>query len=45
VTTAGTTDHLRVTLSLPSSAGNSLQGLTSTVQYSFTGTQRAGTDK
>lgn len=44
-TTAGTTDHLRLTLTFPSGAGNTLQGLTSTVQYSFTGTQRASTNK
>jgi hypothetical protein len=41
----GSTDHLRVTLSFPSAAGNSFQGLSSTISYSFTGTQRAGTDK
>lgn len=39
--TAGGTDHLMVTLTLPSSAGNSYQGLTSTLTYTFTGTQRA----
>jgi predicted ribosomally synthesized peptide with SipW-like signal peptide len=39
------TDHLRVTLSLPSSAGNTFQGLNSTVTYAFTGTQRAATNK
>ena len=44
-TTAGATDHLRVTLTLPGTAGNTLQGLTSTVTYSFTGTQRAATNK
>jgi spore coat-associated protein N len=44
-TTAGSTDHLRVTLTLPSSAGNTFQGLTSTIQYAFTGTQRAATDR
>lgn len=44
-TTAGNTDYLHLTLTLPSSAGNSLQGLTSTIQYSFTGTQRAATNK
>lgn len=43
--TSGGTDHLRVTLSLPSAAGNSLQGLSSTISYGFTGTQRAGTSK
>jgi predicted ribosomally synthesized peptide with SipW-like signal peptide len=39
------TDHLRVTLSLPSTAGNTFQGLSSTVTYAFTGTQRAATSK
>ena len=45
ITTAGNTDHLRLTLSLPTSAGNAFQGLTSTISYTFTGTQRAGTDR
>lgn len=44
-TTTGATDYLRVTLTLPSTAGNSMQGLTSTIQYSFTGTQRNGTNQ
>lgn len=39
--THGTTDHLRVTLSLPASAPNSLQSQSSVVQYTFNGTQRA----
>jgi predicted ribosomally synthesized peptide with SipW-like signal peptide len=43
--TAGNTDHLRVTLTLPATAGNTFQGLTSTVQYTFTGTQRAATNR
>ena len=43
--TAGATDKLRVTLSLPSAAGNTFQGLSSTVTYTFTATQRAGTNK
>jgi spore coat-associated protein N len=43
--TAGNTDHLRVTLTFPSSAGNSFQNKSSTILYTFTGTQRAGTDK
>jgi predicted ribosomally synthesized peptide with SipW-like signal peptide len=42
---ANSTDHLRVTLSLPASAGNTFQGLSSTVTYAFTGTQRAATNK
>jgi spore coat-associated protein N len=43
--TAGNTDHLRVTLTLPGTAGNTFQGLTSTIQYTFTGTQRAATNR
>jgi spore coat-associated protein N len=43
--TAGATDHLRVTLTFPSGAGNSLQNQSSTITYSFTGTQRAATNK
>lgn len=42
---AGSTDHLRVTLTLPSAAPNTMQGLTSTISYAFTGTQRASTSK
>lgn len=45
VTTAGATDNLRLTLTLPTTAGNTFQGITSTVSYSFAGTQRAGTNK
>ena len=44
-TTAGNTDHLRVTLTLPSSADNTFQNKSSTIQYAFTGTQRAATNK
>lgn len=44
-TTAGTTDYLRLTLTFPSAAGNTLQTLSSTIQYSFTGTQRTATNK
>lgn len=40
--TAGGTDHLRVTLTLPGTAPNTMQGLTSTLLYTFTGTQRSG---
>jgi spore coat-associated protein N len=43
--TAGTTDHLKVTLSLPTSADNTLQGLTSTLNLAFTGTQRVATNR
>ncbi|HLJ07989.1 MAG TPA: TasA family protein [Acidimicrobiia bacterium] len=41
--TSGGTDHLRLTLTFPSSAGATFQGLSSTLTYSFLGTQRAGT--
>jgi spore coat-associated protein N len=44
-TTAGATDHLRVTLTLPSGAGNTLQNQSSTISYAFTGTQRAATNQ
>ena len=43
--TAGATDHLRVTLTFPSGAGNTLQSQSSTITYAFTGTQRAATNK
>ncbi|MGN6430779.1 MAG: TasA family protein [Gaiellaceae bacterium] len=43
--TAGNTDHLRVTLTFPSGAGNTFQNKSSTSQYTFTGTQRAATNK
>jgi spore coat-associated protein N len=42
---AGNTDHLRVTLTFPSGAGNTFQNKSSTIQYTFTGTQRAATNK
>lgn len=44
-TTNGSTDYLKVTLTLPSGADNTLQGQSSTIQYAFTGTQRAATSK
>ncbi len=44
-TTAGATTHLRVTLTLPSTAGNTFQGLSSTISCAFTGTQRAATNE
>jgi hypothetical protein len=43
--TAGSTDHLRFTITFPASAGNTFQNLSSTIQYTFTGTQRAGTNQ
>lgn len=42
--TAGGSDYLRVTMTLPSTAGNTFQGKSSTVQFAFTGTQRAATN-
>lgn len=38
--TALATDHLKVTTSLPSSAGDTFQGLTSTINFTFAATQR-----
>jgi spore coat-associated protein N len=43
--TAGNTDHLRVTLTLPAAAGNTLQGQSSTLSYVFTATQRAASNQ
>lgn len=43
--TAGATDNLRLTLTLPSTTGNTFQNLASTILYTFTGTQRAATNK
>jgi spore coat-associated protein N len=43
--TNGTTDHLLLTLTLPSGAGNTLQNQSSTISYTFTGTQRAAASK
>jgi spore coat-associated protein N len=43
--TAGSTDHLRVTLTFPSGADNTFQNKSSTVSYTFTGSQRAATDQ
>jgi spore coat-associated protein N len=43
--TAGSTDHLRVTVTFPSAAGNTLQNQSSTINYAFTGVQRNGTDQ
>jgi spore coat-associated protein N len=43
--TASSTDHLRVTLTFPSGADNTFQNKSSTVSYTFTGSQRAATDQ
>jgi len=45
VTAPGATDRLRVTLTLPSGADNSFQNKSSTITYTFTGTQRTATSK
>jgi spore coat-associated protein N len=42
---SGGSDNLLVTVTFPSTAGNALQNQTSTVNFTFTGTQRAGTNK
>lgn len=39
------TDHLLVTLTLPAGADNSFQGKSSTINYTFTGTQRSAEAK
>lgn len=43
--TVGNTDHLHIKLSFPSAADGTFQGLSSTVIYTFNGTQRAATAK
>lgn len=45
LSSGSSTDYLLVTLSLPSGAGNALQGLSTTITYTFNGTQRAATSK
>lgn len=42
LSSSGGVDHLRIKLTLPT--GSNLQGLSSTITYNFTGTQRAATD-
>jgi spore coat-associated protein N len=39
------TNHLRVTLTFPSTDDDSFQNQSSVIQYTFAGVQRAGTDK
>ena len=41
----GGTDHLVVTLTLPTSADNTFQGKTSALSISFTGSQKTGTNR
>jgi spore coat-associated protein N len=45
VTAGGGPDYLRLTLTLPAGAGNTFQNLSSTITYTFNGTQRSATDK
>lgn len=42
---AGGTDYLRSTLTLPTTANDTFQGLSSAISFSFTGTQRLGTNQ
>jgi len=42
---AKTADYLVVTVSLPSTAGNTFQGLTNSLSISFTGSQATGTNR
>ena len=44
-TTHGNTDHLRVTLTLPSGAPNANETQSSTISYTFSATQRAATNQ
>lgn len=43
--TPGAVNHLRVTLTLPAAADNTFQSKASTIDFAFTGTQRAATNK
>jgi spore coat-associated protein N len=45
VATAGTANYLRATLTLPSTAGNTFQGLSSTMDFTFNGQQRTAVAK
>jgi spore coat-associated protein N len=42
---SGSTNNLRVMVTLPTTADDTFQNLSNTVTYTFTGTQRAATDK
>ncbi len=43
--TAGNTDDLVVTVNLPTTAGDTFQGKSATIEYTFLGTQRNGMSK
>lgn len=45
LSTAGAEDALRMTLTLPTAAGNTFQDKASTIAFTFTATQRAATNK
>jgi predicted ribosomally synthesized peptide with SipW-like signal peptide len=45
LSTGSSTDHLLVTLALPTAATNTLQGLSTSITYAFNGTQRTATNK
>jgi len=45
LSTGTSTDHLLVTLTLPTAATNTLQGLSTSITYAFNGTQRTATNK
>ena len=45
VATVGTENHLRATLTLPSTADNTFQGLGSTIDFTFNGQQRTAVAK
>lgn len=43
--TTGSTSHLRVTLTLPTTADNTFQAKSSVLSFAFTGVQRTGTNR
>lgn len=43
--TSAAADNLRITLTLPTNADNTFQGLNDTIGFTFTGTQRTATNK
>jgi spore coat-associated protein N len=43
--TSGTTNHLRVTMALPTTADNTFQSKSSVLSFAFTGVQRTGTSR
>jgi spore coat-associated protein N len=45
LSSGSSTDHLLVTLALPTAATNALQGLSTSITYAFNGTQRTATSK